>query len=103
MTILKGRLPVAFCAIFALVTLTRAALGQSEIRINEVLANNLSVVRGDGSVSDWVELINTSGADVSLAGASLTDNTGAIDKWKFPAGVTIPANGYLVVAFDKER
>jgi hypothetical protein len=103
MTILKGRLPGTICALVALLALTRVALGQSEIRINEVLANNLTIVRGDGSVSDWVELINPSGADVSLAGASLTDNTAVVDKWKFPAGVIIPANGFLVVAFDKER
>jgi hypothetical protein len=78
------------------------AFGQA-VRLNEVAASNLSVVRGDGSISDWVELVNTTGASVDLSGAMFTNDELTPDKWVVPQGVSIPANGFLVIACDSER
>ncbi len=49
------------------------------------------------SENDWVELHNTSAAEVSMDGWSLGDNLADPRQWTFPNGVTIPAGGYLVV------
>ena len=47
---------------------------------------------------DWVELKNTGASVADISGWHLTDDSAVPDKWTFPAGTTIPAGGYLVVA-----
>ena len=74
-----------------------AAGGSTTIVLNEVLANNASLADPDGSLSGWIELYNTSAAAVNVADMSLTDDTSNARQWVFPAGASIPANGYLVV------
>jgi autotransporter-associated beta strand protein len=49
------------------------------------------------SENDWIEIRNTSAAPVLLDGWSLSDDPGDLRKWNFPAGASIPANGYYVV------
>jgi Lamin Tail Domain len=56
------------------------------------------VVRPKPGFLDWVELKNTTSAPVSIAGWGLTDKRGTPLQWIFPAGTSIPANSYLVVA-----
>lgn len=50
--------------------------------------------------SDWIELHNSGGSAVDLAGWTLSDAALSPDKWAFPAGTTIAAGGYLVVLAD---
>jgi hypothetical protein len=71
----------------------------SAIVLSEVAAENLSAVNNGGTFPDWIELGNTTGTDLSLEGWSLSDD-GNARKYVFPAGVTIPANGYRVVWCD---
>ena len=47
---------------------------------------------------DWIELKNTTGTAQDIGGWLLTDEQDTPAKWTFPAGTTVPANGYLVVA-----
>jgi hypothetical protein len=47
---------------------------------------------------DWIELRNPTAAAVDLSGWHLTDEQDEPTKWTFPAGTSIPAGGYLVVA-----
>jgi spore coat protein CotH len=69
--------------------------------INEFMADNDTLTAPVGLKADWVELHNTTASAVSLAGMYLSDNRNNPAKWQFPAGTTIPANGYLVVwAYD---
>ncbi len=71
------------------------------VRINEFMADNDSIESPAGRKTDWVELYNTTSSPVNLAGYYLSDNATNPTKWQFPAGTTIPANGYLVVwAYD---
>lgn len=51
--------------------------------------------------ADWVELENSGASPVTLTGWYLTDNVSNPTKWAFPAGTTIPANGYLLVLCDE--
>jgi hypothetical protein len=73
------------------------------IRINEVFADNKTNVFSDGSISDWVELVNISGQAVDLTGYSLTDAASTPRKWVFPSGVSIQPNAYLVGLLDSSR
>lgn len=83
-----------------------AALGvagsaNAQIVINEILANPGSEFDG----AEFIELHNPTGSAVSIAGWVLSgtefDGTcGGEDQWQFPAGASIPAGGYVVVAKD---
>jgi len=96
-----ARLPQAWAAVlfFAAAPLS----SQAQIQLNEVMAENQSVLNADGSVSDWVELRNTSTQAVNLAGYGLTDTPSNPTRWRFPAGVSLAANGFLVILLDSGR
>jgi hypothetical protein len=73
-------------------------------RLNEIMARNVSAVYDShGNNPDWVELFNPNPSTFSLAGMSLTTDPNTPALWKFPVGVTVPANGYLVVWCDSSR
>lgn len=57
------------------------------VLINEVYAAN----------PDWIELYNTSDSEVSLDGCILQDDKGAAEEYILPAGMKIPAKGFLVL------
>ena len=68
--------------------------------LNEVVANNRSYTNSDGTLTDWVELCNPSGAPLDMAGMSLSDDSANPRRWVVPAGVVLGASNYLVVRFD---
>ncbi len=69
----------------------------SKVIISEVLpSNEYSLADRDGDRSDWVELYNTTGSDITLNGWYLSDSNNFY-KWAFPENTVIPANGYLLV------
>jgi hypothetical protein len=69
------------------------------VRLNEVLANNLSAVNHGGTFPDFVELANTGGGSADISGWSITDD-GAARKFVFPPGTMIDAGSYFVVWCD---
>jgi len=71
--------------------------------LNEVLARNETALSPWGTYADWIEIRNTNASASSLAGMSLSDSPAQPGRWAFPAGATIPANGYLVVWCDSSR
>lgn len=83
------------------VTFPSPAVGS--LLINEVLASNDSLLFDlNGEDDDWIELVNTTNTPIDLAGFYLSDNPLNLMAWAFPAGTTIPANGYLLVWADKD-
>lgn len=71
-------------------------------QITEFLAiNDSDITDGNGDHSDWIEIHNPSGAPVDLAGWHITDDATDLTKYTFPAGSTIPANGYQIVFASK--
>ncbi|MEX2186985.1 MAG: lamin tail domain-containing protein [Pirellulales bacterium] len=46
---------------------------------------------------DWIELRNLSTTTLDIGGFHLTDRSGNLTRWQFPAGTMIPAAGHLVV------
>jgi hypothetical protein len=72
--------------------------------LNEVLAiNEEAVTNASGRTADFVELRNTNAAPFDLSGMRLSNDPENASQWLFPPGVSIPANGYLVVWFDDEQ
>ncbi len=65
-----------------------------KVLINEVLAHS-------SIDSDWVELRQTGTTAIDLSGWTLTQ-VGNTNRFTFPAGTAILANGYLVVRCDKQ-
>jgi len=66
------------------------------VRINEFLADNAdSAPDAYGHHYDWVELYNAGTNGVNLEGFGLSDNLSQPLKWRFPAGISINAGGFL--------
>jgi len=80
------------------------AAASAAVAISEFMADNDNGIRDeDGNRSDWIELQNRGGVGVDLEGWFLTDTSGNLTKWRFPASI-LPANQYLVVwASEKHR
>jgi hypothetical protein len=67
------------------------------------MASNTSTIADpQGEYDDWIELRNVTDSAVSLTGRYLSDEPNNPRKWQFPAGTTIPANGYLLVWADED-
>ncbi len=73
--------------------------------ITEFLASNQSSLEDeDNDSSDWIEIHNPGIEDADLSGFSLSDDPEAPQKWTFPAGTILPANGRVIVfASGKDR
>lgn len=93
----------ALCAALLFLAVQVHVQAQTGVKINEVFANNATFQSADGSVSDWVELFNTTAAAVDISNASLTDDPAKPRKWVVPAGVSIPANGFRTILLDAGR
>ena len=73
------------------------------IWLNEVEAENISGPLDNVNEHDpWVELYNSSASDFDLTGYYLADNYTNVTQWEFPAGTSIPADGFLVVWCDNQ-
>ena len=73
------------------------SFGKGDIVISEVLNANVSYLKQpDGECYDWVEIHNTTGSPISLAGYALSNNAKNPAKWVFP-DVTLNAGEYLTV------
>jgi hypothetical protein len=70
--------------------------------INEYEASNVSgAIDADGQYDDWIEMYNTTNADINLFGTYLSDDAANPLKWPFPANAIVPANGYLTIWADE--
>jgi hypothetical protein len=71
------------------------------IWINELLPNNQSnIVDARGEHEPWLELINTGATSAELTGWWLTDTYTNLNRWPFPNGASVPANGFLLIFAD---
>ena len=74
------------------------------LHITEFMSNNKeSIEDEDGDASDWIEIFNSGPDPINLDGYYLTDDSGALTKWKFPA-IEISESGFLLIfASEKDR
>lgn len=81
----------------------KAALQQSDVVINELMASNTRTITDqNGQFDDWIELYNKANTSVDISNWYISDNPANLDKWRFPQGTVIPANGYLIVWADED-
>ncbi len=79
--------------------------GTGQLLINEIMADNDDIYPDPdepGAFNDWFEIFNPGTTAVDMSGMYITDNLSTPTKWQVPAGVTIPARGYLVFIADDE-
>ncbi|MDX2033280.1 MAG: CotH kinase family protein [Blastocatellia bacterium] len=79
--------------------------GTGQLLINEIMADNDEIYPDPdepGAYNDWFEIFNPGTTAVDMSGMFITDNLSSPTKWQVPAGVTIPARGYLVFIADDE-
>jgi len=73
----------------------RAEAASTDIVINEFLAiNQATLADNTGAFEDWIELHNTTGSTLDLAGWTISDGAGA---FTFVAGTTIGAGEYKLI------
>ncbi len=82
------------------------AAGSTPIVINEISAGNSIFVNDHYKRNDWIELYNTTGKDIDVAGMYLSDDTSYPEKYQISAEGTetstiVPAHGYLIIWADK--
>jgi hypothetical protein len=77
----------------------------ADILISEFMASNHRTLRDeDGETSDWIEIRNLGSTPENLSGWFLTDKAKKPTMWKFPPGVLLPTNGFIVLfASEKNR
>lgn len=84
----------------------RVQVGQSQdsdVVINEFMASNdITAADQNEEFDDWIELFNTTNADIDLTGYFLSDNASNLDKYDIPEGTVIAANGYLIIWADED-
>ena len=79
-------------------------LSYGQLVINEIMADNLRTIADPdyGNYADWLEIYNPGNARVDISGYFLSDDPASPQKWTFPSGTTIAANGFLLVWLDNE-
>jgi len=77
----------------------------ADILISEFMASNRRTLKDeDGETSDWIEIRNLGSTAENLSGWFLTDKAKKPTLWKFPPGVLLPANDFMLVfASGKNR
>lgn len=85
----------------------RLAQGITPVCVNEVSAANDMAVNDLWKRADWVELYNTTDADIDIAGMYMSDDVDNPQKWQIEAddniSTVVPAHGYLTVWCDKNE
>ena len=96
-------------AVWASSTESFTTLEVSELIINEFMAANDGGTNNNpngwypiadqvaGTTDDWIEILNTGASTLDLGGWHLTDDSGDLTKWTFPAPTDVPAGGFLIV------
>ncbi|MBN2473329.1 MAG: lamin tail domain-containing protein, partial [Pirellulales bacterium] len=88
--------------LFFFIGLAAAPVGAGDLIVSEFVALNDGSLRDEiGDYPDWIEIQNTGGAAVNLAGWSLTDDLDDLSKWRFPDMSLAP--GAFVVVFASGR
>ena len=67
------------------------------VRINEVLAQNVTAVNHGGLFPDVIELFNEGAASVDLGGFHLSDDAASLFKYTFPSPTVLVPGAYLTV------
>lgn len=77
------------------------SVGRVPVFINEFVASNATGLQDEsGAFPDWIELYNAGDEAIDIGGYWITDDLSNRLKWQLPAGLEIPAGGFLVLFAD---
>ena len=94
---MKRLLFVAFASIvIAQLPLKAASPPSPPVVISEFLASNTKGLSNSFDRADWIEIQNVSSSAVNLENWSLTDASGNLSKWRFPA-TNLNAGAFMVI------
>jgi hypothetical protein len=94
------------CAAAAMLhcSLPQGLVRAQTLLVTEFMASNTSVLQDeDGDFPDWIEIYNAGPDEVNLEGWSLTDASGNLSKWSFPATNIGPSGFMVIFASGKDR
>jgi CotH kinase protein/Chitobiase/beta-hexosaminidase C-terminal domain/Lamin Tail Domain len=95
----KAKIPTLFLLLFLL-----AKSISAQITVNEYSAANWKQYKDNyNNTEDWIELHNSAATATDISAWGLTDDDTDLQKWKFPAGTSIPAGGFLTVWCSKRN
>jgi len=96
---------ICLWVLMATPTQANSPTGQAELRINEIMADNVTFLQDPdepGEFPDWFELYNPGLDAVSLDGLTLSDDPAQPTKYLIPNGLTIPAGQFLLFYADDD-
>lgn len=73
--------------------------------INEFMADNSATLEDPdepGDFPDWIEIYNASDEAIDLGGMFLSDDQNDSRQYEIPAGVVVPANGFILFYADNQ-
>ena len=74
-----------------------------ELYVNELMADNVATIADEmGEFDDWFEIYNPGTEDVDLGGMFMTDDLADPGAWQAPAGLIVPAGGFLLIWADND-
>ena len=80
-----------------------AVFEKDDAQYNSIVINEINYKSESGNdTKDWVELFNTTAADIDVSGWILTD-AARLKDYIIPKGTVVPAYGYLVVCENKKK
>lgn len=81
-----------------------ADIQPGELVLNEFMSSNQNTVMdpSDGKYEDWLELYNNTNRSLDLGGLNLTDDLANIQKYEFPAGISIAPKNRLMIWLDED-
>ncbi len=76
----------------------------SQLRINEFMASNGSIIMDDkGEYDDWIELHNSGNSSINLQGYFLSDDLNDPFKWRFNQPLVVEPDEYIIIWADNEN
>lgn len=82
---------------------TKGAANDTTAPVTVPVVMNEIYSRGTTDDPDWIEIYNPNSVAIDLSGYKIYDgggNLGTKPKMEFPAGASVPANGYYVIVTD---
>ncbi len=96
-------LRISLLSSILVISLFGSAEANTTLVINELMASNDSSIQDpQDQYDDWIEIHNYGPHYIDIGGMYLTDDLSIPNKWRFPDGTIIPADGFLLIWADND-
>jgi len=88
--------------LFTIIALLFPVYLTAQLKINEIMPNNVSAVMDDTyNYSMWAEIYNSGTSAINIVNYYFSDDATNLKKWRQPASITINAKGYCILWFER--